>query len=145
MKFDFILNRILNFLGLYNLLNYFPVVLSSITYKKYETQWDSITDIINIPFDMNGIEIKKHTSKTSKRISKKNTKNHNKELKQLYQIDINNYQLKTRKQQKPKKHYQRREKNMINNLIFAEDNYNLNLVDIYIKKKNFRIMNLTLN
>ena len=83
---------------------------------------------------MDGIEIKKYTAKKSKRISKRNTKNYNKELKQLYRIDVNHYKLKTI-QQKPKKQCQKREKNIINKLISAEDDYNLNLVDIYINKK----------
>ena len=60
---------------------------------------------------MDNIEIRKYKPKTIKKVARRNNKNYNNELKQLYKIDINSYKPKQKiEKQKPKKQYQKKEK-----------------------------------
>ena len=113
-------------------MEYVPAKLSQVTFNKYLKQWENITEKTNLPFDMNDIEIRKYKPKTIKKVTRRNNKNYNNELKQLYKIYINNYKPKPKiEKQKPKKQYQKREKNIKNSLINVNDDYSLSLVNVY--------------
>ena len=109
IKNDFIINRIFNFLGKYDLMGYVPAKVSQITYNKYLNQWKKITENTNLPYDMHNIEIRKYKPKTIKTTMRRNNKNYRSEIKKLYKIDINNYKPKQKiEKQKSKKQYQKR-------------------------------------
>ena len=92
-------------------MEYVPAKFPQVTFNKYLKQWENITENTNLPFYMDNIEIRKYKPKTIKKFVRRNNKNYNNELKQLYKIDINNYKPKQKiEKQKSKKQYHKREK-----------------------------------
>ena len=66
IKNDFIINRIFNYFGRKDLMEYVPAKLSKITFNKYLLQWKELTNNTDLPFNMHNIEIRKYKPKTIK-------------------------------------------------------------------------------
>ena len=94
IKNNFIINRIFNYFGRNDLMEYVPAKLSKITFNKYLIQWKELTNNTDLPYDMHDIEIRKYKPKSIKTTGRRNNKNYRSEIKKLYKIDINNYKPK---------------------------------------------------